>query len=102
MTRCKTGVWHSEQNAEQHRLKRKKDMLSLDGISDRLEIQDLLTRYCYAVDDRDWSAYRGVFTADATIDDTVTGGVRGGVEEHIVYMRQALSKIAMSQHAIST
>jgi len=81
---------------------RKNPMLSLDQISDRLEIEDLLTRYCYAIDDRDWNAYRNVFTADAVIDDTVTGGVRSGLEEHIVYMKQALSKIAMSQHAIST
>jgi hypothetical protein len=83
--------------------KRKSAMpLSLEQISDRLEIQELLTRYCYAVDDRDWNAYRSVFTADAVIDDTVTGGVKSGVEEHITYMKRALSKIVMSQHAIST
>ena len=76
--------------------------LSLEQISDRLEIQDLLTRYCYAVDDRDWNAYRRVFTPDAVIDDTITGGVKSGVEEHIAYMKRALSKIVMSQHAIST
>jgi len=76
--------------------------LSLLEISDRLEIQDVLTRYCYAVDDRDWDAYRAVFTSDAVIDDTVTGGVRSSVEEHIVYMRRALSKILISQHALST
>ena len=87
---------------DRHGLVREKAMLSLDRISDHLEIEDLLTRYCYAVDDRDWNAYRNVFTADAVIDDRVTGGVRSGLEEHIVYMRQALSKIAMSQHAIST
>ncbi|MBV9264806.1 MAG: nuclear transport factor 2 family protein, partial [Acidobacteriaceae bacterium] len=87
---------------DHHRLTRGNTMLSLEQISDHLEIEDLLTRYCYAVDDRDWNAYRKVFTADAVIDDTVTGGVRSGLEEHIVYMEQALSKIAMSQHAIST
>jgi hypothetical protein len=27
--------------------------LSVEQISDRMEIQDLLVRYCYAVDDRD-------------------------------------------------
>jgi hypothetical protein len=75
---------------------------SLNQLSDHLEIEDLLTRYCYAVDDRDWNAYRRVFTPDAVIDDTVTGGVKSGVEEHITYMKRALSKIVMSQHAIST
>jgi hypothetical protein len=76
--------------------------LSVEYISDRLEIEDVLTRYCYAVDDRNWAAYREVFTADAVIDDTVTGGLRSGVEEHIVYMKNALSKVLISQHAIST
>ncbi len=36
------------------------------------------------------------------IDDTVTGGIKSGVEEHIAYMRKALSKVLISQHAIST
>jgi ketosteroid isomerase-like protein len=76
--------------------------LSIQQISDRLEIRDVLTRYCYAVDDRDWDAYRQLFTSDAVIDDTVTGGIRSGVEEHITYLRQALSKVLISQHAIST
>jgi 3-phenylpropionate/cinnamic acid dioxygenase small subunit len=75
---------------------------SLQEISDRLEIHDVLVRYCYAVDDRDWDAYRALFTADAVIDDTVTGGVRSGVEEHVVYLQRALSRIRISQHAIST
>ena len=76
--------------------------LSIQQISDRLEIQDVLTRYCYAVDDRNWDVYRQLFTSDAVIDDTVTGGVKSGVEEHIAYMKKALSKVVMSQHAIST
>ena len=76
--------------------------LSLQEISDRIEIEELLVRYCYAVDDRDWNAYRKVFADDAVIDDTVTGGVRSGVEEHVSYMTKALSKILISQHAIST
>jgi hypothetical protein len=74
----------------------------MQEVSDRLEIQDVLTRYCYAVDDRDWDTYRQLFTHDAVLDDTVTGGIKSGVEEHITYMKRALSKVLMSQHAIST
>jgi hypothetical protein len=76
--------------------------LSRKQISDRMEIEDVLTRYCYAVDDRDWEVYRALFTADAVIDDRVTGGLQSGVEEHIQYLRRALSKVVLSQHAIST
>ena len=76
--------------------------LSLREISDRIEINELLVRYCYAVDDRDWDAYRRVFTEDAIIDDSVAGGLRSDVEKHVAFMTKALSKILVSQHAIST
>jgi hypothetical protein len=47
------------------RRERKEDMpLSLEEVSDRLEIEQLLVRYCYAVDDRDWNTYRKIFTPD--------------------------------------
>ena len=36
------------------------------------------------------------------IDDTITGGIKSGVEEHVAYLKRALSKVLMSQHAIST
>jgi hypothetical protein len=82
---------------------RRNDMaFTQQEISDRLEINDLLVRYCYAVDDRDWDAYRKVFASDAVLDDTITGGIRSGVEEHVAFMKKALSKILISQHAIST
>ena len=76
--------------------------LSREQIADRLEIEDVLTRYCYAIDDRQWDAYRVLFTPDAVIDDRVTGGLKSGVEEHVNYLKKALSKIQLSQHAIST
>lgn len=76
--------------------------LSLEEISDRLEIQEVLARYCYAIDDRDWDAYRGLFVDDAVIDDRVSGGIQSGVEEHIRYLTRALSKVVLSHHAIST
>src|SRR5690242_16982145 len=77
-------------------------MMTQQEISDRILIQDVLVRYCYAVDDRNWDAYRNLFTADAVIDDTKTGGIKSNVEDHISYMKKALSKILLSQHAIST
>jgi hypothetical protein len=76
--------------------------LTLEQISIQYEIQNPLARYCYAVDDRDWSSYRSLFTTDAIIDDTITGGIKSGVEEHVRYLQRALSKILISQHAIST
>jgi ketosteroid isomerase-like protein len=43
--------------------------LSSQEISDRLEIEQLLIRYCHAIDERDWDTYRSVYTDDAVIDD---------------------------------
>jgi hypothetical protein len=37
---------------------------------DRLEIDDLLTRYTVALDTREWDLLATVFTPDATIDYT--------------------------------
>jgi ketosteroid isomerase-like protein len=83
--------------------KRKMSMtLAREQISDRVEIEDVLARYCYAVDDRDWDAYRILFTEDAVLDDRVTGGIRSGVEDHVQYLKKALAKVQLSQHAIST
>jgi hypothetical protein len=43
--------------------KRKMSMtLTCEQISDRVEIEDVLTRYCYAGDDRESDVYRGLFT----------------------------------------
>ena len=77
-------------------------MLSAQEISDRIQIDDVLARYCHAVDERDWETYRTIFTEDAVIDDVVTGGIRSDVEDHIVYLQRALSNIRLSQHTIST
>ena len=41
---------------------------SLRELSDRLEIQDLLVDYSYAVDRRDWDSLDRIFTPDATIE----------------------------------
>jgi len=76
--------------------------LTREQISDRVEIEDVLARYCYAVDDRYWDAYRIIFTEDAVLDDRVTGGIQSGVEEHVQYLKKALAKVQLSQHAIST
>jgi ketosteroid isomerase-like protein len=51
--------------------------LSIQEISDRLEILDLLARYSDAVDRHDWDALDDVFTPDAFIDYGAMGGSSG-------------------------
>ncbi|HEX5268369.1 MAG TPA: nuclear transport factor 2 family protein [Acidimicrobiales bacterium] len=76
-------------------------MLSLQEISDRLEIQDLLVRYSHAVDSRDWDAFEKVFTADAVIDYTEMGGPRGGVKETRAFLESAMPMFSSFQHMIA-
>lgn len=76
-------------------------MLSLQEISDRLEIQDLLVRYSHAVDTRDWDAFEQVFTDDAVIDYTEMGGPRGGVKETRAFLESAMPMFSGFQHMIA-
>lgn len=77
-------------------------MLSLQEISDRLEIQDLLARYSHAIDRRDWDRLDQVFTPDAHIDYTAMGGAIGPYPEIKQYLANALANFKGFQHLIAT
>ena len=70
-------------------------------LADRIEIDDLLTRYATAVDTRDWDLYKSVFTADAVIDYTSSGGIRGKLAEVTEWLSDALSGFSLSQHMVT-
>jgi 3-phenylpropionate/cinnamic acid dioxygenase small subunit len=72
-----------------------------EPLADRMEIDDLLTRYATAVDTRDWDLYQTVFTPDAVIDYTSSGGIRGGLTEVTKWLSDALSGFSMSQHLVT-
>ena len=44
---------------------------------DRAHISDLLSRYTWALSDRDWDAWVAVFTPDAHVDYSTAGGPVG-------------------------
>jgi SnoaL-like domain len=71
-------------------------------VSDRLEILDLLARYGLAVDSGDWSLFDTVFTADALIDHSSTGGVKGDREEVSRWLAEILPTWPGRQHLIGT
>ena len=75
-------------------------MLSLQEMSDRLEIQDLLASYCEAIDRRDWDALDDIFTEDAVIDYTAAGGARGNLSETKAYLERALKQFFGMQHML--
>jgi ketosteroid isomerase-like protein len=75
--------------------------LTLEEIADRMEIEQLLVRYCHAIDSRDWDAYRSVYTPDAVIDD-VGAAPGNSVEDMVAFLSRALDGVIQIQHAIST
>jgi hypothetical protein len=74
--------------------------LSLQQISDRIEIDDLLTRYATGVDRRDWDLWETCFTPDAFIDYSAFGGTQGGVKEVRAWLDKTLAMFPMSQHMV--
>jgi 3-phenylpropionate/cinnamic acid dioxygenase small subunit len=70
-------------------------------IADRIEIDDLLTRYATAVDSKDWELYTTCFTPDAFIDYTAAGGIKGRLPEVKKWLGEALSVFPMTQHVVA-
>jgi len=76
--------------------------LTMQEMSDRFEIQDLLVGYCYAVDDKDFDALDAFFTEDAMIDYSEMVGVKGSLPEIKKFLSASLAPIPMAQHAVMT
>jgi hypothetical protein len=67
-------------------------MLSLEEISDRFEIQQLLIDYSTAIDNRQFDGLDLVFTADAYIDYRAMGGIDGRFPEVKAWLAETLPK----------
>lgn len=73
---------------------------TLQAIADRLEIDDLLTRYATAVDTKDWELYATCFTPDAAIDYTSSGGIKGALPDVKAWLAQIMPTFPMTQHLV--
>jgi 3-phenylpropionate/cinnamic acid dioxygenase small subunit len=73
----------------------------MQTLGDRLEINDLLTRYAHSVDSKDWALYRSVFTDDAFIDYESAGGIKGDREAVADWLEKTMAGFPMTQHLIS-
>lgn len=68
-------------------------MLSLEEISDRFEIQQLLIDYSTAIDTRRFDDLDRVFTPDAYIDYRAMGGIDGRFPDVKAWLADTLPKI---------
>jgi len=75
--------------------------MDMQTLADRLEINDLLTRYAHSVDSKNWTLYRSVFTDDAFIDYESAGGIKGTREEVADWLEKTMAGFPMTQHLIS-
>ena len=75
--------------------------MELQEISDRMEIEKLVTNYASAVDQKQFHRFRDFFTPDCFIDYTKAGGISGTLEEIISYLESALKHFPNYQHMIS-
>jgi SnoaL-like domain len=69
-------------------------------LADRLEIDDLLTRYATAIDGRDWELLDTVFTADAHLDYRGAGGIEGPYPEVRAWLAEVLPMFDVTQHLV--
>jgi len=76
-------------------------MLSLQEISDRMEIEQLIVRYSNAIDQRNWDGLDAVFTPDAYIDYRALGGIDGRYPEVKAWLGPALAGFPHYCHMIS-
>ena len=75
--------------------------MDIKEISDRLELEKLVTDYATAVDTRNFTEFNNLFTADAIIDYTAVGGISGNLKEIIAYLETALDFFLNYQHFVS-
>ena len=76
-------------------------MTNRDRVIDRMSIITNLRRYAYAIDDRDFATVRSLFTRDAHLDYTSSGGPAGPRDEVVDWIEQGLGMVGPTQHLVS-
>jgi hypothetical protein len=74
--------------------------MDLRQISDRLEIEDVLIRYTRAIDTGEWDRLDEVFTPDADIDYTQSGGAVGSYPEVRAWLAENLPVFPRRMHTL--
>lgn len=71
-------------------------------LADRFAIDDLMVRYIDAIDTKDWDLLDTVFTPDAILDYTTSGGpdAKGPYPEIKKWLQNALAVFPLTQHMI--
>ena len=74
---------------------------SVEYLADRLEIDDLLTRYATALDAGDWDRWASCFTPDAFLDYSAVGGIKGRLPEVRDWLARVMKMFPVRQHIVA-
>jgi hypothetical protein len=74
---------------------------AVQALSDRLEIEGVLTRYAWALDAREFDRLDDVFTPDAFVDYTSAGGVKGPFPEVKAWLMSVMPHFPAYQHLVT-
>ncbi len=76
--------------------------MDLQEISDRLEIEQLLVSYAHAIDDKDWDRLDDIFTPDAHLDYSSSGGPDGKGDYPTIkaWLQSVLPMFPVTHHLI--
>ena len=77
------------------------DTTRLELLADRLEIQDVLSRYAWSIDSKQFDGLDDVFTPDAHIDYTSAGGIKGKYPEVKKWLSDVLPHFPAYQHLVT-
>ncbi|MFN2590950.1 MAG: nuclear transport factor 2 family protein [Actinomycetota bacterium] len=67
---------------------------------DRARIDDLLSAYAAAIDEKDWDGLQALFTDDAMLDYTESKGPRGSFAEVLPFLQRGLGLFSVTKHFI--
>jgi hypothetical protein len=73
----------------------------LQSVADRLDIDALISRYAFHLDDRNFEALKGLFVPGARMDYSAQGGPAGERDEIVAWLDETVSGFPMSQHVIA-
>ena len=76
-------------------------MADLEQLADRLAITDVLTRYAWSLDAKEFDGLDDVFTPDAHIDYSVFGGSVGDLPSTKAFLVEAMPNFPVYQHMVS-
>jgi len=75
---------------------------SPQDLADRAEIQDVIVRYGWAIDTKDWDLLDTCFTADAEVDySSNPGGKKGPYTQIRSWLEKMISAFPVTQHLMS-